>query len=354
MCPPGVVADVGEQVERAPQVVVGLVVPSEPGAGETEAAVRVALTRPVPDAGRGGERDALRAEPVLPVPLPVQETGNGPGESPGVALEPGPRRERYGGEQDGDLGGEPRRGGRPAPGSLRRHARPWRREADLAEVRVQREVGGVCGVQAVVEQPVNGGTTLGRRLSVVGEAGSVRAQQVVERVTPVRVLGEEVRPGQLAEQGPDRLWGVPARLATAGAETSGPGCRLSSRNSRTAGGLSVRHDQEKTARTSVASSPPRKASRSPSSPATAANEKWRLVGGSGRDDGQCEGQPRAALGDVVGRRGLGGDLVRPEPADQHVAGFVGAQQIEDHRLGALGDDERDELVAAGDDREAVG
>src|SRR5215208_2362448 len=66
-----------------------------------------------------------------------------------------------------------------------------------------------------------------------------------------------------ASSGRTRPGDSPARLGTAPAPTSEPGCSPSSRKSRAASELSVRYDQENTARTSVTASPPSNASKPP-------------------------------------------------------------------------------------------
>ena len=63
-----------------------------------------------------------------------------------------------------------------------------------------------------------------------------------------------------------RSGGSAPRLAAAASETSGPGCRPSSRNSRAASAVSARYDHEKTDLTSVAVSPARKGSRARDAP----------------------------------------------------------------------------------------
>ena len=115
----------------------------------------------------------------------------------------------------------------------------------------------------------------------VGQFGGVRAQQVVQGVPARDVLGDQVRAGQLGQQRPDlrragarRGWPPPARRCR------GRDAAPSSRNSRAASALSCWYDQENTARTSVAASPPSNASRPPrasrSSAASAAsgNSGW--------------------------------------------------------------------------------
>ena len=68
----------------------------------------------------GGQRGVLGGGPVVPVPAPVEEVGEGPGQLPGVGVEPGAGGVVDGGQQHRVLGGEPGqrllRGRRAAPG----------------------------------------------------------------------------------------------------------------------------------------------------------------------------------------------------------------------------------------------
>jgi hypothetical protein len=81
-------------------------------------------------------------------------------------------------------------------------------------------------------------------------------------------------------------------------------------------------------------------------------ELW-VGGGAGGDDGQRQGQPRAAGDELVGGVGFGDDPVVAEPAGQQLHGFVAVEQVEGERLGASGDQAR-ELVAAGHQQHAAG
>jgi hypothetical protein len=81
-------------------------------------------------------------------------------------------------------------------------------------------------------------------------------------------------------------------------------------------------------------------------------ELW-VGGGAGGDDGQRQGQPRAAGDELVGGVGFGDDPVVAEPAGQQLHGFVAVEQVEGERLGASGDQAR-ELVAAGHQQQAAG
>ena len=56
---------------------------------------------------RGGQRGLLGGGPVVPVPPPVEEVVEGPGQLPGVGVEAGGGGVVDGGEQHRVLGGEP-------------------------------------------------------------------------------------------------------------------------------------------------------------------------------------------------------------------------------------------------------
>ena len=154
----------------------------------------------------------------------------------------------------------------------------------------------------------------------------VGAQQVVEGVPAGGVLGEQVRAGQLGQEGVRPGGRQPGQAGRGGDAMSGPGCRPSSRNSRAASALSARYDQENTARTSVAGSSPRKASSAAwsarSSAASSASGKRGLGGGARGDDGQRQRQPRAAGDDVVDRVRFAADPAGSEAAGEQLAGLA--------------------------------
>ena len=104
---PDPVAGLGGQVEGVPQLGVGVVEAAQPGVGAGEDAVGAGLRGRVAQPLGGGHRGPLGGGPVVPVPAPVEEGVEGPGQLPGVGVEPGGGGVLDGGEQHAVLGGEP-------------------------------------------------------------------------------------------------------------------------------------------------------------------------------------------------------------------------------------------------------
>src|SRR5580692_3291004 len=220
------------QREAAGVVATGLIMVAEAGAGVRQEAAGEGLRGGVTHAGRGGQSYALGRDPFLKVPTRFQKGRQGPGELPGVAVEPGSGGEGEGGEQDLVLGLEPGPrlrviGGLPGSG-----AGAGRREDDRLLGWVQQYGGARGGMQVVVEHPANGLTPAGVAVGALGLLGGVGAQQVVERVPAGNVLGDQVRAGQPLQQPAASASASAARLAAAGTVMSGPGWRPSSRNIR--------------------------------------------------------------------------------------------------------------------------
>src|SRR4029453_15524033 len=80
---------------------------------------------------------------------------------------------------------------------------------------VEESVGGVGGVEVVVEEAVGGGVALRVGVVGVGEVGGVGAEQVVQGVAAGGVLGDQVRAGEFGQQ--------PARFARGLAGEAGRG-----------------------------------------------------------------------------------------------------------------------------------
>ena len=119
------------------------------------------------------------------------------------------------------------------------------------------------GVQVVVEQAPPARPSARPSLGA-GQFRGVRAQQVVERVAAGGVFAEQAGPGELGQQrGRPGAGGRPARLAAAAAAgCRGPGAATAAGTAAPRRGQR-RYDQEKTARTSVAGSPPANAASRP-------------------------------------------------------------------------------------------
>src|SRR5439155_22869821 len=78
--------------------------------------------------------------------------------------------------------------------------RPARYERDRRQDRVQQFVGGVGGVQVVVENPVGGVVARLRGVGGVRELARVRPQQVVQGIAARDVLGEQVGTDEFGQQ----------------------------------------------------------------------------------------------------------------------------------------------------------
>jgi hypothetical protein len=72
-----------------------------------------------------------------------------------------------------------------------------------------------------------------------------------------------------------------------------------------------------------------------------------VVGGAGSGDGQGEGQPGAAVDDVADCSRLGGGAVPAEAVCQQVVRLGVGEQVDSQQVGAVGDDEAGQVVAAG-------
>src|SRR5262249_11421087 len=185
------------QVEGVAELGVGVVEAAQPDIGESEVAVGVSLCRLVGQPPGGGHCGALDGGVVVPVPPPVEEGPQGPGQLPGVGVEAGGGGVVDGGQQHGTLRGEPGHGlpmvgevfgGDPRLGGI---------EGERVLGRGQQPVGGVGGVQVVVKEAVGGAAALLVGIGGVGQVGGVGTQQVMEGVPAGGVLGEQAGPGQL-------------------------------------------------------------------------------------------------------------------------------------------------------------
>src|SRR5262249_53843860 len=184
----GLVAGVGGQVQGAAELGVGVVEAAQHGVGVGEDAVGAGLRGRVGQPLGGGHRGAADGGPVVPVPPPVEESRQSPGKLPGVGVEPGHGGLVDGGQQHGVLQREPVQGLLVVGGVLRGDVGCGRGEGDRVRGRVQQSVGGVRGVQVVVEDADGGGVALLVGIDAVGERGGVGAQQVVEGIPAGNVL----------------------------------------------------------------------------------------------------------------------------------------------------------------------
>lgn len=170
------------QLQRTPVVAQRLVVAALPLPDVREVVVRVGLAdqvaghfvqpqgvaqlgaglgRLVARAAGGQHGGALGGGPVPPVPLPVQEGGERPGQPPRV----GGRCEVERSEQHLMLGGEPGQRGVVVVVLLRADLRGRRGQGDRVADRVEQAIGGVRGVQVMLHDPaLRGLSFLGERL----------------------------------------------------------------------------------------------------------------------------------------------------------------------------------------------
>lgn len=82
----------------------------------------------------------------------------------------------------------------------RRDVRPGGLQRERIPARIKQPVGGVGGVQIVVEHAMRRGLALLAGFLDLGQVCGIGAQQVVQGVSVRCGLRDEVRPGQLGEQ----------------------------------------------------------------------------------------------------------------------------------------------------------
>lgn len=157
--------------------------------GVAEQAKGCGLPWEVTEPGRGVERDLLGRDPVLHVGTAAEEVRHRPGKLPATAIGDA-RGEGDHGEQHAVLGLEP--GHRlPVTGDrLGDHAGRWgiQGQGHLGWLDHQRR--RVRGMQVVVEESVGGMPRLVR--AAASQVDGVGAEQVVQGVTSMRVLGDQV------------------------------------------------------------------------------------------------------------------------------------------------------------------
>src|SRR6266511_2326518 len=353
----GVVAQRGVQLEGLLEMGVGVAVAVQPDVREAEAAVGVGLPRLVTQATRGREGGALGGHPVVPVSLHVQERRVGPGELPGVRVQPGVGGVPDSGEQDRVFGGEPGHSVVLVGGRLRGDPRASRDQRDRIALRIEQPVAGERGVQVVVEHPQHRLPPVGVGVKGVRLLGGVGAQQVVKGEPTGCVLIDEARGGQLGEE-PGGVWlrergeagGGRAGDVRAGAEAEQPeqpgrvtAQRLVRPGERRAGVAGRVATVERVEATSAL--PELLGERAEGEPGPGS--------GAGGDDAQRERQPRAVVDELVRRRRLRRDQCRAEVAGEQLAGLGGGEQAERDRVGAVAGDQAGEPVAAGHQRQAA-
>jgi hypothetical protein len=176
----GQVTGLAVQVEGLPQLGVRVVKAAQPAVGLGEVAVGEALRGRVGQPLGGGHRGVLDSGDVMPMPVQEEEGRHGPGQLPGVGVEPGGGGVIHDSQQHGMLGGKPVESLLMAGEVFRGYSRVRCGKGDRIPGRVEQPGGGVGGVQVVVEYPGGGGAALFVGVHPVREVGRVGAQQVVE------------------------------------------------------------------------------------------------------------------------------------------------------------------------------
>ena len=125
---------------------VGIVVVAQLNIGAGEIAVGAGLRGRIGQPSGGGHGGVLGGGEIVPVPSPVEEAEEGPGQLPGVGVVPGGGGVVDGGEQDGVFGGEPFQGLLMVGGVFGGGAGLGRGEGDRVSDGVEEPVGGVGGV----------------------------------------------------------------------------------------------------------------------------------------------------------------------------------------------------------------
>ena len=199
----GVVAQFGEEGQGLLQAGDGPTVQSETAFHPGESPQAPGLQHGVGEASGGVERGPLHGQSVVPVPAPVEERLQGPGQLAGETFlrgVPGRGGRFDDGEQHRVFGGEPGQGPVVVAERIRMRAFGCGRWGQRVGVGGEEPVGGVGGVQVVVEQPVERRPPVASGVLVVGEFTGVGAQQVVEAVAGGRGLGDEMQRGQFGQQ----------------------------------------------------------------------------------------------------------------------------------------------------------
>src|SRR5215469_1086670 len=167
-----------------------LLIVSQVSVGGCEEASGDGLPGLITETRRGGQRRPHDSGPFLVVPAVTKVGHHGPGELPGVAVEPGALGDGDDGQQHVMLGFEP---GQCLPvigERLRSRAMAGWGKRKRTAGRVQRRGGGTAGVQVVVEDPTGGRVPLSFTVVLAAFGEGVGAQQVVEGITAGDVLGD--------------------------------------------------------------------------------------------------------------------------------------------------------------------
>jgi hypothetical protein len=318
VCLPGLVSGLVAQAEGISKLRVGIVEAVQPCVCAGEGATCPCLNRRVGQPVGRGHRVAARRGEVMPVPLPVEEGGHGPGELPGVGLVPGRGGVAYHGQQYPVFEGEPAHGLLLAGVAFRRDPGLCRPERQRVIRLGQQHGGGVRAVQVMVEDAAGCGTVLFFGVDSAGEMGRVIAQQVVEGEPAGNMLDEHAGLGQFGEQSSRRVGCQP------GQASCGQCVRVLARvQAKQAEQLRGRGSQclvgpgqdgaHIAGRIVIASECPPPLLHVAKLIGQQAQRNGRPHSSTGRHEGQCQGQPGAAVDDLPDRGGLGVHPVGAQP-----------------------------------------
>ena len=195
-----VVAILLVQPKSAPEVVVGVLVPADPGVRPGKSTVDPSLAAAVGQSAYGFQRDPQRRGEILPMTHPIQHRLQGPGKLPAVRLVPVVGGVAGGGHQHLAFGSEPGERRSLVVGTVEDDPGLDGGERQRRPRRVEHAVGGHGGMQVVVEHPKGCRVPVNGAVVRLGEFRGVDTQQVVGPVPAGSVLGHQVGAGQLGEQ----------------------------------------------------------------------------------------------------------------------------------------------------------
>ena len=343
VCLPGLVSGLDAQAEGITKVRVGVVEAVQPCAGTSKRAACPRLHGRVRQPVRGGHRGPARGSKVVPVPLPVEEGRHRPGELPGVGLVSGRDSMTDRGKQHPVFDGEPVHGLLIAGCAFRVHSGPRRPERQGLVGLGEQQGGGVRAVQVMVEDTAGRGAAVFFGVDGVREMGRVVAQQVVEGVPARDMLDEQAGLGQLGQQGARFVGRQPGEAGRgqgvgvlARVQAEQPEQPRRRRGERLVGpGQDGTHIAGRVVVVGQCLPPLLRV-------AQLVGQKAQRHGGphsrAGGHQGQCQGQPGAAVDDLRDRGRLGVHPVGAQPTAQQQPRLGSGEQVQGQRIGAGGRD----------------
>ena len=252
-----------------------------------------------------------------------------------MRIEAGLQRPPGGGHQHQALGLEPGQGLPGVADALRLHARLERGQRERPAGGTQLQRRRVSRVQVMIKHPAGGRAPLGLAIGRLRQLSGVGAEQVVAGEPAGNVLGQQVRPGQLAEPA--------ASLVRRQAGHAGRGSGADVR----AGMQPEQPEQPRRSRVELLVGPgehgPDIRGRVPGvqrvQPAAGIaqiggqrgqREPWLAVGAGG-GDAQRQGQPRAQLDQRTRGAGVVGDAFRAKAAAQQFLRLGVGEHIQGER-----------------------